>query len=211
MSLASFCAALGLGGDPEAVLEPLDRFYADVDDRLAAATVHLNLPCAEGCDGCCHEAVFLSAPEMLAVGRELLDWPKEELRGVLDAMSGLARRFEDELELLEELEPGAERDEVAARIKFSCPMLGSDGRCRVYGGRELNARTFGQSRDALRGEPYGCELSHARLKVLGPEPLAQLPDARALRAELRDRVPGVGEVRVFPWWLARFGASLLAP
>jgi Fe-S-cluster containining protein len=207
MSLADLCRALGLGPDPQAVLQPLEALYRELDEALAAASQGLGLPCKSGCDACCHEAVFVSAPEVLAVGAALLAGPAALRHRVVDEMLLLAERFEDELLLLETITPGPERDEVAARVKFRCPLLGPGGACGVYGARELNARTFGQTVDEARGAPYGCGLTHARLAVL-PDALPRLPGARAARQGLVARVPGAGFVHVYPWWFARHAAEL---
>lgn len=123
-------------------------------------------------------------------------------------MAAIARRFEDELELLETIEPGPERDEVAARVKFDCPLL-DGGACSVYGARELNARTFGLTWDRRGAAAYGCGLTHERLRVLGPNAGPGLVDARDVRRRLVALVPGTERVHVYPWWFARIGALLL--
>ncbi|MCK6550314.1 hypothetical protein L6R52_31045 [Myxococcota bacterium] len=155
--------------------------------------------------------MFLSAPELLAVVDELLRTRTDaELRALVDAMAILAARFEDELELLETIPAGDERDEVAARVKFDCPLL-ADGACTVYRARELNARTFGQTWDRRRGAAYGCGLTHERLRILGPDVGTRLVDARDVRRRLVDAVPGTERVHVYPWWFARIGALLVDP
>ena len=171
-----------------------------MDAALREGREGLDLPCKLGCDDCCHESVFLSAPEMLAVANAILAWPDEARREVVDQMLALADRYADELELLEILEPGAERNEVAARVKFRCPLLDGGGGCRVYSARELNARTFGQTCDEAASAPYGCELTHARLAILGQP---SLPGARAMRHRLVSAVPGTERVHVYPWWFAQ--------
>lgn len=197
--LEALGTALGISAAP-AVLRRLRGFYADVDRRLAAASEGLQLPCRRGCSACCHEAVFLSALEFLAVAEVVLGWPSERRAEVLRQMEALAATFADELEMLEELPAGPERDEVAERIAFRCPLLDEAEACTVHGVRELNGRSFGQSFDQLRGHPFGCELTHQRLRVLGQP---ELPDPRALRKELA-AFPGAGPVRVYPWWFSRY-------
>lgn len=203
MTLRSLSEALGLGSDPERALRPLRALYRRLDDEVAHSTADLALPCRAGCSACCHESVFLSGPEFLLVAEALLAGPRARRREVVEAMQDLARRFADELELLETLEPGPERDEVAARVRFRCPLLDADERCSVHPVRELNARAFGQSWDGLRGSPYGCGLTYERLRVLGPRARV-LPDARAWRRALADEVPGTETVHVYPWWFARY-------
>lgn len=204
--LEALSAALGLGRDPAAILTPLAALYVQLDRDIAEKAAGLELPCRAGCDACCHESVFLSAPEFLFVACALLDEHTREARHRLVAeMQAIAVTFEDELELLESIEPGEERDEVARRVKFRCPLLSADGRCSVYAARELNARTFGQSWDQKIGTAYGCDLTHARLRVLPPEEGLRLFDARAARQRLQAAMPGTERVHVYPWWFAKFG------
>lgn len=204
-------AQLGLGADAARVLATLAALYTDVDAELAERAHGAALPCRAGCDACCHESVFVSAPEILAVLVYLRRTRTlDERRGLLAQMRALAERYADELELLETITPGVERDEVAARVKFRCPLLGPAGECSIYPVRELNARTFGQAWDAARGEAYGCTLTHARLRVLPPEAGPSLVDAREPRRALRAAFPTATEVHVYPWWFARYGDWLVA-
>ena len=210
MTLEILSRALGLG-DPEPILAAMRALYDRIDVEVAAKSTGHELPCKAGCDACCHEAVFLSAPEFLCAADHLLAHrTPEDLSTLIEEMRALADRFEDELELLEILPPGSERDEVAARVKFSCPLL-SDARCTIYPARELNARTFGLTYDATRGHPYGCELTHARLRVLPPDVAPSLFDAREARRRLMAAVPGTERVHVYPWWFAKYGELLAAP
>lgn len=203
-ALARVCERLGLGSDPQPILEQLDALYASIDRAIDDGARGLELPCKAGCDACCHESVFLSAPEFLAVARFLLsERSAEERARIMREMRALAERFADELELLETLEPGAERDEVAMRVRFRCPLLGDDGACTIYPARELNARTFGATFDSKQGGAYGCELTHARLRVLPAEKALSLFDAREARRRLKDAVPGTAQVHVYPWWFAK--------
>ena len=204
--LDGLCADLGLGTRARSILAAMDRFYARADAAIAAGAADADLPCQAGCDLCCHEAVFVSAPEFLAVAAHLMTRvDASRRRALVGQMTEIAARFEDELLMLETLSAGAERDEVARRVRFRCPLLESSGRCSVYPVRELNARTFGHSRDEVRSEPFGCALTHERLRVLPSETTARLVGARALRHQLRHEVPGVGAVHVYPWWFSRYG------
>jgi len=210
MKLDLLSRALGLG-DPGPILKAMRSLYDRIDLEVAAKSAGHELPCKAGCDACCHEAVFLSAPEFLCAAEYLLEHrTREELDALIREMRSLADRFSDELELLEILPAGSERDEVAARVKFSCPLL-SDARCTIYPARELNARTFGLTYDASRGHPYGCELTHARLRVLPPDLGPSLFDAREARRRLVAAVPGTELVHVYPWWFAKYGELLATP
>jgi hypothetical protein len=208
MSLARLSQALGLG-EPAPILEAMRALYDEIDRQVDGKSAGHDLPCKAGCDACCHEAVFLSAPEFLCVAAHLMERDAAERTALIEAMRSLARQFEDELELLEILTPGFERDEVAARVKFRCPLLAADGRCTVYPVRELNARTFGLTWDSARGHPFGCDLTHERLRVLPDGVAPSLFDAREARRRLVAAVPGTERVHVYPWWFAEYGELLI--
>ena len=208
--LVRLCRALGLGGAPAAILEPLTALYRQVDLEVAAGAAGHALPCAAGCDACCHESVFLSAPEFLAAAAEIeRRYDAEGQQALLGQMLALAGTWADELEMLETFDAGDERDEVAARIKFRCPLLSADGRCTIYAARELNGRTFGASWDPERGTAYGCSLTHSALAILLATVGPGLADARAARRRLVEAVPGTARVHVYPWWFARYGEAWL--
>ncbi len=203
--LAALSEALGLGPRPEHRLEELFALYDEVDAEIQSSTTGLELPCRSGCSDCCYEAVFLSAPEFLGVASVFLrNRAEPERRTVIQKMRELYIQHRDDIELLETIHPGKERDEVAMRIQFRCPLLSDQEQCSVYAGRELNARTFGLTWDAVRAEPYGCERTHDRLKVLPDSPRPQLFDARKARANLAKRLPGTAFVHVFPWWFNQY-------
>lgn len=211
-TLIRLSLALGLGPEPLDVLERLRKVYEVIDLEVEVHAETCSLPCRMGCDACCHEAVFLSAPEFLGVAADLLlRYPLGERREIVEEMQRIGQRYSDELELLLSLPAGEERDEVAARVKFRCPLLLSDGRCGVYGARELNARTFGKTWDLDRSSAYGCALTHERLRVLPPEAGPALFDAREARRRLVLGLPGTDLVHVYPWWFARFGSLLVVP
>lgn len=200
----ALAARLGLSDPAEAVLGKLQALYREVDDALAAGSGDRNLPCRKGCAACCRESVFVSAPEFLAVVVAMRRLEDRDL--ILDRMLEVAARFADELELLEEIGPGPERDEVAARVKFECPLLDPEDACRVYAWRELNGRTFGQSWDGKRGHAYGCELTH---EAVGRDRL-RLADAWRPRRLLSQAFPEARSVHVYPWWFDRHQAQVRA-
>lgn len=195
-------AALGLPAfhSTEAYMKTL---YHEVDAAIAASPGTAQAPCRSGCDACCREAVFVSAPEFVYVVAWLRRrWPVADREALHRVMAHWAHRFADEIECLAELRPGAERDEVAARIRFACPLLSDDGACRIYPVRELNARSFGRSWDEKRGAPYACGEATERLRVL-PALETALPSAWAFRRRLASRFPGADVVRVYPDWFSR--------
>ncbi|MFO0722253.1 MAG: hypothetical protein U1E65_00635 [Myxococcota bacterium] len=206
--LDALAEALGLGSRAQPVVDAVSRLYESLDAALGDAAGGLELPCRPGCDACCHESVFVSAPELLVAVQALLARGPIEAERVIAEMQRWAEVYEDELELLEILPAGVERDEVAARVKFRCPMLSPAGACEIYGGRELNARTFGQSWDEGRGAAYGCGLTLARLSVLPPEAGPRLFSAREARRRLAQLFPDAGKVQVYPWWFQRYGALM---
>ncbi|MBI2379112.1 MAG: hypothetical protein HYV07_34290 [Deltaproteobacteria bacterium] len=201
--LSALSEALGLGRDPAPILEALEELYRATDAELETSTSSLALPCREGCDACCHEAVFVSAPEVLFALRELLERDPAHVQRVVAEMIEIAERYSDELELLESIE-GEERDEVAERVRFRCPLLVGSS-CGIYVARELNARTFGRSVDERSGDAFGCGLTREALVQIGVGPLERkrLPGARDARRRLALAVPKTELVHVYPWWFRR--------
>jgi hypothetical protein len=208
IDLAQLCRALGLGDDPRAIIDRVKALYAEIDGEVEACAQGTDLPCRAGCDACCHESVFLSAPELLLVAEALSGWSSAQRASLIDSMGRIAAENDDDLEMLEVLPPGEERDEVAARVRFRCPFLDEAGMCRVYAARELNARTFGRSRMGTLGQAYGCSLTHERLRVIGDERGDRLFDAREARRRLAASAPGTERVHVYPWWFAKYGALM---
>ncbi len=203
--LEDLAKALGFQESAQDILGRLRTVYAQIDQRLAEGAQGLQLPCKAGCDACCHEAVFVCAPEFLAVAEQVMAWPQDRQDRLLHQMLQVASDFEDELELLELVDSGPERDEVARRIRFRCPLLSAEGGCTVYSARELNARTFGQSRHEGFDAPYGCELTHAALKVLPQRPA--LYGAQQARRALVQALERTERVQVYPWWFARYRSA----
>lgn len=205
-ALDALCRELGLPQNSLQVQSVLADLYQRLDHQVRAGSRDRNLPCHKGCSACCHESVFVSAPEFLVVVADLAQTTRAVQAQVMEGMEAAAHRYDDELELLQELPPGPERAEVAARIKFRCPILSPAGACRVYRWRELNGRTFGQSWDGKMDRPYGCSLTH---QAVGRQRL-NLVDAWSPRAELVQMFPEATEVHVYPWWFTRHRAAVLA-
>jgi hypothetical protein len=209
--LRGLAIALGLESQPQDILRSVQGAYDAIDASLAEGRADLQLPCHAGCSQCCREAVFVCAAEFFCVADAVLAWAPARRHALLDDMARVADRFEDELELLETLQPGFERDEVAARVRFDCPLLSGQGHCTVYAVRELNARTFGQSMDENRGEAYGCGLTHERLALVPAQSKAGLYGAHQARRDFVERVQGTEVVHVYPWWFTRYAGYLSEP
>ncbi|MEL7306326.1 MAG: hypothetical protein AAGJ56_10915, partial [Myxococcota bacterium] len=89
-----------------------------------------------------------------------------------------------------------EHDTIARKLRFTCPMLGVDGACRIYETRELYARLFGCSfNDA--GGIYGCALVGAHLAGQ----TVTLPKTR-IWAKRLDELPLTFKRQVYPYWIA---------
>ena len=201
--------AMGFTTSSKSIIETVTSFYDSLQTDSSGVEERLSLPCKKGCDACCYESVFLSAPEFLTVCHYLIEAKDLEFRTkVVREMRVIADEFEDEIEFLESAPEGLERDEVAERIKFRCPLLSSDGSCSIYPVRELNGRTFGLSWDTKYQQAYGCSLTRERLRIID-EPPTKLLDARAVRNSFNQLVENHDFVHVYPWWFARYSAFLV--
>ncbi len=209
--LVELSQALGLGNQPQQLIAMLQDFYLEVDQQLLQSTQGLMLPCKAGCDACCHESVFVSTPEFLYVANYLLsEVSLVQRQEICTQMSALAKQFEDEIEQLSYFPAGPERDEVAERVKFRCPLLLSEGRCGIYAARELNGRSFGNTWYGAKDQAYGCELTHQRLKIVGQKQVQErLLDSQQLRRKLVETVPGTEIVQIYPYWFSKYQNYLL--
>lgn len=190
--------ALAEGVDLRAALARLKALYADVDERNARNTNGLDLPCGRGCDGCCHESVFLTPLEFYGAW-DLLQraYDDETLAYVVD--EGL-RIYEENRELIESLSAPPQDGEIdhtraARELRFRCPMLGADGACLVYPMREMLARLFGCSFND-DGGVYGCHLVGAHL---GGQTV-RLVRARPMAMRVHD-LPLTDRQQVYPFYI----------
>jgi hypothetical protein len=146
--------ARDLGEDLDAALLGLHALYDEVDARNTELTADLDLPCKRGCDACCHESVFLTPLEFFAAWDYVQGQYDDAARSAMVAR-GLALYAENR-EIIEGFNappPAGEKDHLhlARQLKFTCPLLGEGGVCRVYPARELYARLFGCSFNPIGG------------------------------------------------------------
>lgn len=179
-------------------LTRLKALYVEVDERNGRNTKDLDMPCGRGCDGCCHESVFLTPLEFYgawdllqqAYDDETLDYCVEE---------GL-RIYAENKALIDDLDappPEGHRDhsEMARALRFRCPMLGKGGACLVYPMREILARLFGCSFND-DGGIYGCHIVGAHL---GGQTV-RLVRARPMAMRVHD-LPLTHKQQVYPYYI----------
>jgi Fe-S-cluster containining protein len=186
-----------MGVNLSAALQQLQALYAEVDARNQKNTAGLDLPCHRGCDMCCHESVFLTPLEFFAA------WDYAQTHLDSDTRDAIVARglqlYQEHRTLIDAFDvppPPGEPDHylLAKKLKFTCPLLGSDGACQVYPARELLARLFGCSFND-RGGVYGCHLVDAHL---GGKTVTLLP-ARPTARRLRD-LPLTDKRQVYPYY-----------
>ncbi|MEO0813922.1 MAG: hypothetical protein AAFY60_13730 [Myxococcota bacterium] len=180
----------------------LEAIYSELDGRLSGLTQNLDLPCHRGCSACCHESVFLTPLEFLFAWEYVQDtFSASDRDTVIQRGLSLYEEHRERILALEEA-PVAEHDAIARELKFTCPLLGADGGCRIYPARELYARLFGCSfNDA--GGVYGCHLVGAHL---GGK-IVTLPRVRSWGQKL-GALPLTFKRQVYPFWIHwLFGAE----
>ena len=141
--------------------ESLAALYRDLDQALERTTASLDLPCKAGCDACCHQSVFLTPLEFLAAW----DWlqselDESELDSIVRAGLRIFRLHQGTIVQLDEPPPEGETDHfsLVESLAFRCPLLSSDGKCRVHPARELYARLFGGTWERQPGALYACHM-----------------------------------------------------
>jgi Fe-S-cluster containining protein len=157
------------------LLERLDRWFAE-------AAKGREIPCRAGCNACCHGPFDISPAdaELLREGLALL--PAGERTEIRTRGAKLLAR-------IQELVPGWEApwdvdaigeaafDQMAETLAAEpCPMLGSDGKCRVYAHRPLVCRLIGLPMLTDVGEvlPNACPIQE---KFPGYSEMAPIPFA----------------------------------
>lgn len=194
-------ATARLGADLVAAAAQLAALYQQIDQRIAATTAGLDLPCGAGCAACCHDSVVLLTPlEFLFAW----DWAQRHLAD--DQRAAIVERgradYRAQQRAIDALsEPGSDvatRQRVALGLHFDCPFLGSDGCCQIYPARSLQSRLFGQSFNDHSGV-YGCRIVGHHLA----DRVITLVSARAAFDQLR-QLPLTYLQQVYPYYLALF-------
>ncbi|MCK5690596.1 hypothetical protein KAI87_15055 [Myxococcota bacterium] len=179
-------------------LDGLFSLYTDVDSRIEETTRDLDLPCYKGCDACCHESVFLTPLEFLAIWA----WAQTNLdaQSRLHIVNRALEIYKDHQSIIDGFEsapPEGQEDhfQTAKELRFRCPFLGQDGGCMVYPARELYARLFGMSFND-DGGIYGCHLVGEHLAAKEVTLLPASATARRL-----NQLPLTSSRQVLPWYL----------
>lgn len=191
-------ATVSANQELEPDLVALRAIYLDVDERTALNTRDLDLPCREGCDACCHESVFLTPLEFVALWDELQRNLPDLLDEVVERGLEIFRQQRALIEAFEapmDIETGEER---ARLLRFTCPLL-VDGSCSVYSSRPLYCRLFGNSFNDRSGI-YGCDLVG---KHLAGRTVRLLP-VRGTARQLDD-LPLTQKRQVIPYYLHLLG------
>ena len=177
-----------------ALLERADAWY-----RGCQAARPDRVPCRRGCRDCCLGLfdVSLLDRDLLQEGMVALERPeREDVRARAGAILGTLRAdFPDLGEDLDGWSPEEIDDLCDAAGPVECPVLGTEGECRLYGHRPLICRLEGIPLVDATGEavhPEGCPRCS-----LGADEAPRF-DVRALRREerriLRRRFGGRGGV-----------------
>ncbi|OGQ86662.1 MAG: hypothetical protein A2289_25845 [Deltaproteobacteria bacterium RIFOXYA12_FULL_58_15] len=186
------------GVDFDDAFASLLRLYLDVDRHSGELTAGYDLPCHKGCDGCCHESVFVTPLEFYGVWTWLQEhYGEGERAEIVRRARAIYEAQRDAIRALNAPPPLGEVDhtQVARTIRFRCPLLGDDGGCLVYPVRELYARLFGCSFNEQSGI-YGCDLSG---KYFANKELTLLR-ARSVALQLND-LPLTDMRQIYPYYI----------
>lgn len=187
--------ARAVGVDLDAAFSELAALYAFVDEKNAANTATLDLPCHRGCSMCCTESVFMTPLEFFYA------WDYLQRTATNERLTAIVTRgldlYDEHHVVIDALdgERTDEHDALAASLKFVCPLLGDDGACEVYPQRELVARLFGSSFNE-DGGVYGCHLVGAHLANKSVTLLRARPIAKGL-----DALPLTFKRQVYPYYI----------
>ncbi|MBN2360540.1 MAG: hypothetical protein JXR83_13880 [Deltaproteobacteria bacterium] len=199
IDLAAAAAELGVDLEPACVR--LGELYRWIDERIAATTAGLELPCGVGCADCCHDSVVLLSPLEFFYA---WDWAQRTLddltrAALVDRGRAEYLRLRPQIESLHDaaIAPAVRR-RTALGLRFTCPMLDAGGRCLIYPVRSLQSRLFGQSFNDQSGI-YGC----ARVGRLLANRTVTLVQASAALHQLQ-QLPLTFLQQVYPFYLNLF-------
>ncbi len=127
------------------------QVHRDNAPFVKAASREMNATCEKGCAACCHQLVWLSLPEAIAIADHLLTAPEWRCQLPL-----LTERLNQQLTILEDSE--ITRQSYFA-LRQPCVFLGPQNLCRVYAQRPTACRYYYVvTEPALCGHPSGSEL-----------------------------------------------------
>ncbi|MCB9763711.1 MAG: YkgJ family cysteine cluster protein [Alphaproteobacteria bacterium] len=138
---------------PAGIAGALERFFAAYDDYLAVVLRSQPTRCVAGCHHCCADNPRGSTGVELAwVARAAAVLP--DAAAVADRARAAAARWTERLARLGSDDAAVAETKAARDL---CPLLGADGRCRVYAARPVACRMF----FALTA-PDWCQQTHPR-------------------------------------------------
>jgi Fe-S-cluster containining protein len=117
-------------------VEGLVVLAADYADReigawAARPDAPSGIACRAGCSACCHGPIGVTVPEVIRVGRVLLDEATDA-----DGLAVLDRARKAEAARVGRV--GRDRE----RLRHPCPLLDEAGSCSIYEDRPLNCRSW---------------------------------------------------------------------
>lgn len=183
-------------------IEALLNFYQAVDNQAdEVAKRYPHLPCHCGCDGCCHEAVFLTPLEFWAI----IDWLQKEekwdlLAEAIEKSRIIYKVNKEVIDAFNSPPKNGQHDhfQLAKDLHYICPFL-KNGCCQIYPVRSLVARLFGRSFEKP-GVVYGCHLMEEALVALGED--IKLPNASYWTKQLT-ALPYTDGRQVLPYFMIK--------
>lgn len=169
------------------LLERLDAWFAEAQKQHGTV-----IPCRAGCTACCHGPFDISPADAALLREGLVALPaaeREEIRVrgelLLTRMQALAPEWGAPWDVATLGDDGFDRV-AEALADLPCPMLGDDGRCRVYAHRPLVCR------------------------MIGLPMLTDLGETLENACPIQDEFPGYPELPGVPFGYAAFAAEEVA-
>lgn len=117
--------------------------------------------CGEGCSDCCNALFDLSLVEAMYINRKFQDTFGfgPERSDILQLADEADRRtYKFKRKIFKDSQDGRDSNEIlkeVAHMRQRCPLLGDDGRCRMYESRPLTCRVYGVPAN-IGGEAHTC-------------------------------------------------------
>ncbi len=136
----------------EKLLARADRAFEEMQRKYPRC-----ITCKEGCSDCCHAVFGLFPIESLYINRRFNELDADTRKQAIKQGETADRELREMEKRLKQCDAGdhEEINQVMARTRVRCPLLGEDDKCLIYRYRPVTCRVYGIP-TAIKGRARVC-------------------------------------------------------